>query len=78
MRPYVRTCIRTEWHISKTAPIIFEKLGMNLGVNKADNIALPFFKIFGPFSGKPLIYANLEWRGPNLGSHSQWEAEVLI
>ena len=45
------------WHISKTAPIIFLKLGMKLGLNKAENIARPLFLFVCPFTRKPLIYA---------------------
>ena len=42
-------CMR-EWpHISKSAPMIFSKLYMNLGLNKAENIAWTLFLFFSWF-----------------------------
>ena len=43
--------------ISETAPRIFLKPGMKLGVKNVRNVARPVFLDFGPFWRKPLIYA---------------------
>ena len=64
--PCVRASVRAARHISKTAPRIFLKFGMKLGLNRGSNFTRPLFLIFtllrgDCLKGKKIPYLTSFW-----------------
>ena len=60
----LRTYVRASRHISKTAPRIFPKFGIKLGLNRASNVTRPLFWILASFYRKSLSFGEIyqNWR----------------